>query len=119
MLSSESKHPCITAVVPLSGEAETILSSAGEVGTDPHTAQSLTIERTERLRLSKAATGTRQNSRTAILISVAAGVVVLLGINFALSGKSGTLHLEITDDGSEIASTDSKKAADLFDRRTI
>ncbi|MBC7819068.1 MAG: SUMF1/EgtB/PvdO family nonheme iron enzyme, partial [Planctomycetaceae bacterium] len=80
-----------TAVAPSSVEAETIISSAGEGRTDPRTEQSLTIERSG-----------RQKKKAAILVSVAAAVVVLLGIVFAVRGKSGTLHLEITDDLTEV-----------------
>ncbi len=91
-----------TVVSPSSGEAETMISSAGEGGTDPRNEQSLTIEQSERLRLSKAGTGSGKKSRTAVLVSVVAAVVVLLGIVFVVRGKSGTLHLEITDDLTEV-----------------
>ncbi|MCX7423388.1 MAG: protein kinase [Planctomycetia bacterium] len=80
-----------TAVAPSSVEAETMISSAGEGGTDPRTEQSLTIERSR-----------GQKKKAAILVSVAAAVVVLLGIVFVVRGKSGTLHLEITEELIEV-----------------
>ncbi|MCX7422546.1 MAG: formylglycine-generating enzyme family protein [Planctomycetia bacterium] len=80
-----------TAVTPSSVEAETMISSAGEGGTDPRTEQSLTIERSR-----------GQKKKAAILVSVAAAVVVLLGIMFVVRGKSGTLHLAITEELIEV-----------------
>ena len=58
-----------TQVPPSSGEAETMISSADELGTDPRTEQSLTIGQSDRLRLSKTDAGQRKKSRTAILVS--------------------------------------------------
>ncbi len=62
--------------------SETMISSAGEVGTDPHTEQSLTLERS----LSPIA----KKKKPLLLGSVAAVVAVLLGIFFAVREKPGT-----------------------------
>ena len=98
-----------TAVASSSGEAETMISSAGEGGTDPRTDQSLTIERSgEPMGVSPRTvrgltpSGSPSHKMKLWFGSIAAVVVVLLAIVFAVRGKSGTLHLEITDDHTEV-----------------
>ena len=98
-----------TAVVPSSRDDETTNSSAGEAGTDPRNEQTLTVEQSQRLQSAKAATGRRQKSRTTILVSVVAAVIVLLAILIAVRGKSGTLHLEITDELTEVTIGDTER----------
>ena len=90
-----------TAAAQSSGEAETMISSAGEAGTDPRTEQTLTIE-ASRLRGG-------QNKKAVLLGSIAVAMVVLLAIMFAMGGKSGTLHLEITDELIEVTVGDTSR----------
>ncbi len=68
-------------------EGETVISSAGLVGAESNTEPSVTLEHSKRPRLSKASAGHRKITRTAILVSAGAVVVVLLGIQWAVRGK--------------------------------
>ena len=79
------------AASPLVVDGETMNSAAGEAGTDPRAKQSMTIERSG-----------RQKKKAVLLGSIAAAVVVMLAIVFAVRGKSGTLHLEITEELIEV-----------------
>ena len=99
-----------TAVAPSSVEAETMISSAGDGGTDPRTEQSLIIKRSgEPLGVSpRTVRGLTPNGLPSsqkmkmVLLSSIAAVVVLLGIVFAMRSKSGALHLEIKDELIEV-----------------
>lgn len=91
-----------TAAVEEPAQAETLISSAGEAGTDQRTEQSLTIERTERLPVADATVNQRKKSRRLLLGSVAGLIAVLLAILVAVRGKSETLRLEITDEQVEV-----------------
>ncbi len=100
-----------TAVAPSSGEAETMISSAGDGGTDPHSELAMTLDRPSEPMgvsprtvrgLTPSGSPGGQKRKAVLLGSVAAAVVVLLAIMFAVRGKSGTLHLEITEDLIEV-----------------
>jgi len=88
-----------TVVSPSSVEAETMISSAADAGTDPRTEQTLTIEQSERLRLSKAGAGQGKKSRTTMLVSVVAAVVLLLLVTFAMTRPPGKVRVA-NDDGA-------------------
>ncbi len=100
-----------TVVSPSSGEAETMISSAGEGGTDPRTEQTVTLNQSGEPKgvsprtvrgLTPSGSPSGQRMKLLLLSSIAVAVVVLLGIVFVVRGKSGTLHLEITDDLTEV-----------------
>ncbi len=89
-----------TAVSPPSRDSETMTSATGESGTDPQSEATMVLEQSKPGRSSTKPVSAK--SRKAILVSVAAAVLVLLVIVFAMRGKSGTLHLEIKDDLIEV-----------------
>ena len=91
-----------TVAAPSSVEVETMISSAGDGGTDPRTEQSLTLKRS--------GSANAKKKKTLLLGSLAAAVVVLLAIMFVVRGKSGTLHLEITDELIEVTVGDTGRA---------
>jgi serine/threonine protein kinase len=76
----------VTAMIPSSVEAETMISSAGEMGTDPRTEQSRTVGLLKP-HPSGQAGASRKKSRTPILISAAASIVVLLILFIATRGN--------------------------------
>ncbi len=119
--TATSRKASGTVVSPSSVDAETMISSAGEGGTDPRTEHSLTMEKsgerqgvspprlsgTQELRGTKGLRGLTPSGspkrRVKLLIGSIAAVVVLLAVVFAMRDKSGTLILEIND--GEIAVT--------------
>lgn len=81
-----------TAVAPKSVESETLIASAGEVGTDPHTDRSLALERAGRRRSDRTQkSGTSQSllSRKRLLVAVAGASITLLLVVFVLIRPSG------------------------------
>ena len=82
-------------------EAETLISSKSEIGTDPHTEHSLTLEQSERLRLSRApASSEKTKSRTAILASIGAVLSLLLVVRFVMTRPTKEVQDNVVKDNS-------------------
>ncbi len=99
-----------TAVAPSSVEAETMISSADEAGTDPRTEQTLTLEQSGEPRGVSPRTvrgltpsGSPSAQKKKLLIgAVTAGVLLLASVIFVIKTNHGTLRIEINDSQIEV-----------------
>ena len=85
-----------TVVATSSDSSATIIASTSEVGTDPHSEQTLTVEQSERLRLGSMQKPESDRRRKTMILggSVTAVVVLVAAIAFGVRGKPGAHQSE-------------------------
>ena len=103
-----------TAVAEDSAVQETMISSAGEAGTDPRTDQTLTIEQSGEPRgvsprtvreLTPAGSLSAMKKKKLLIGAVTAGVLLLASVIFVIKSNRGTLRVEINDSQIEVTVT--------------